>query len=680
MASLKIAQLLTLPSKEKDANLKLIGYGLVAFLGLVAVFFGVWSRFKGLGTWPLAVDEFYMARAVEKIWEHGVPISRDGEFYRRGILFQYIQFLMTWVWSINEFALRLPAVLFNLAGFPALYLLARKRVGHLAAILLISVFSLSLWEIEFSRFARMYSAFQCAVLWFLYFYHEGFLEGRSRLVVWAYVIAGGSVFLYEGAIFLALLLFLHPFLAFQNSFNTLRHWAITGFIIVLNILFNQRKMLPSFADQTGSIPAGYQSANQWGVPFFLPDLSLLRSVLMGEGLWLFLFVLLALCGAVLSLRVASDVNLGWRTKAVFAIALICSLLQLYGVILFVLAIAFLSGNSTVSDWIRERMGPYVLVLISMIFLYWISLGFWTMEWQSLTVMGDQSYVRKVFTILFHYPKFGEQVLFQWIDVIPKIAVITAFFFLVGILLRWNRGPSLIGNFPFLILLIWLFFLGLFITPWSMTRYSFFLYPLVLLLWFEVACAMGAWVSGFRSGSFRWTSPLFIFMPFLLFLTADDFSISHMRNIDKPSVNFRLGMSEQVAWHYFKRYDYRSPAEYINQHFSEGDVIINAITPVAFYLDPGSYIYYDEKRIDFPYMLKRGGREAYTGLPLIHNHQQLQSVMESTQGAIWTIESKDTRDRTDLIEDPSLGKQYNVQLAATSMDDRIEVFKIRRKPR
>ncbi len=151
----------------------------------------------------------------------------------------------------------------------------------------------------------------------------------------------------------------------------------------------------------------------------------------------------------------------------------------------------------------------------------------------------------------------------------------------------------------------------------------------------------------------------------------------MRNIDKPAVNFRLGMSESVAWHYFKRYDYRSPAEYINQHYSEKDVVINAITPVSFYLDPDSYIYYDENRIDFPYMLRRGGRERYTNLPLIHNPQQLQSLIEATEGAVWTIEAKDTPDRTGVKENPFLDKTHRIQVVASSIDDRIEVFKIKK---
>ena len=40
---------------------------------ILAVVFGVVARFKGLGTWPVAEDEYFMAKSVSDIAATGLP-------------------------------------------------------------------------------------------------------------------------------------------------------------------------------------------------------------------------------------------------------------------------------------------------------------------------------------------------------------------------------------------------------------------------------------------------------------------------------------------------------------------------------------------------------------------------------------------------------------------------------
>jgi len=55
-----------------------------------AVLFGIYARFKGLGTWPLGVDEFYISRSIDFVLHTGLPEFPCGGIYPRGILYQYI--------------------------------------------------------------------------------------------------------------------------------------------------------------------------------------------------------------------------------------------------------------------------------------------------------------------------------------------------------------------------------------------------------------------------------------------------------------------------------------------------------------------------------------------------------------------------------------------------------------
>lgn len=55
------------------------------FVLAAAVLFGVWIRFKGFGTWPLAVDEYYIYRSVSFILDSGMPAYPCGGYYTRGL-------------------------------------------------------------------------------------------------------------------------------------------------------------------------------------------------------------------------------------------------------------------------------------------------------------------------------------------------------------------------------------------------------------------------------------------------------------------------------------------------------------------------------------------------------------------------------------------------------------------
>ena len=69
---------------------------LLYVITVAAVLLGLWGRFKGLGTWPLNSDEYYIARSVEDILRTGLPGYDCGGYYVRGLAFQYPVALLQW--------------------------------------------------------------------------------------------------------------------------------------------------------------------------------------------------------------------------------------------------------------------------------------------------------------------------------------------------------------------------------------------------------------------------------------------------------------------------------------------------------------------------------------------------------------------------------------------------------
>ncbi len=165
-------------------------------------------RLKGLGKWPLAIDEYYIVKSVENILKYGIPQWESGGLYLRGLLFQYMIAGLLLFGLKAEFASRIIPVFLNLLAFPPLYILAKKISGKVLANVLLIIFCFSVWEIEFARFARMYVPFQTLFLWYLLFLYKYLIEDDNKSLKWIFSLSFISIFVYEGSVFPAALNFL----------------------------------------------------------------------------------------------------------------------------------------------------------------------------------------------------------------------------------------------------------------------------------------------------------------------------------------------------------------------------------------------------------------------------------------------------------------------------------------
>ena len=185
---------------------------LALLLGLTA---GLYGRIDGFGLRPLAVDEYYFVQSVGFILDHGIPSYPSGGFYGRGPLLQYVTAAGTFVLGVNEFAFRFPSFLFSLGSILLAYAYGRRVMGRPAALALGLVLLVSSWQIEFARFARMYSAFQFVTLLFLIALDDAYVRGKMQRRYVPHLLVIIAILTHELGILLAPLLFL-PLLTAQG--------------------------------------------------------------------------------------------------------------------------------------------------------------------------------------------------------------------------------------------------------------------------------------------------------------------------------------------------------------------------------------------------------------------------------------------------------------------------------
>src|SRR6516164_11247698 len=89
---------------------------LLTLFTVACVAVGVLVRFRGLGTWPLAIDEYYLAQSVQNILRVGLPQYPCGGLYMRGLAVQYAAALLQSTGLSAELAPRLVAALSSLAA------------------------------------------------------------------------------------------------------------------------------------------------------------------------------------------------------------------------------------------------------------------------------------------------------------------------------------------------------------------------------------------------------------------------------------------------------------------------------------------------------------------------------------------------------------------------------------
>ena len=609
------------------------------FLLSIVIVAGLYFRLKGLGKWPLALDEYYLVKSSENIIKHGLPMWDLGGYYSRGIIQQYITALLLLAGIKMELASRIIPLVANICSIPVLYIFAKKLSGKVFAVFIIFVFTFSVWEVEFARFARMYALFQTIFIYYLYFYYKLLIDKDEKSWKWIFILSGISIFIYEASIFLTFLNFLPLFWNYDSQrFEITRNvksnlkirrilWAVAVFILCY--LFNSidfRRL-----GQTNLFPENYVSPASSTTIVRTP--LILFSYTFSNPLWILLSILLLVLNLYFIYKTLIDKDkIGYKIFSLFVI--LFSFLNLFGLILYTL-ILFLLLRWIIPDQLKR--GYIVLLPVILNFILWSAFGILNASWHKYfpyTEFGGAfSSLKILWKEFINYPYFYETlVLFR--DTLPRLTVVVIVLLAAGItqsiFYREKEQNYRILYAIFLILLLMIDVLNL---TYFDTRYFLFLYPLVIILTYLPVKRLA---DQFRVG-FNLKLGMFATVSLLILLVSEDFNLKHLEKIDSYEINFRTNFSLAQKIHFYPRWDTRSPAEFVNKNVKDSDIVIINEQVNDIYLNKLDYIYRNEKGTDFlGESVDKGKKERWTDAGLIYTDKQFINLLENNSYRKWLI--------------------------------------------
>ncbi len=329
---------------------------------IIAVILGFLIRIKGLGKWPLTVDEYYMVKSIESILKHGLPRFKYGGYYDRGIIYQYLTAGLLLLGLKVEFAARFIPVITNILVVQPLYLLSKKVAGKTLAVTVAVVFCFSVWEVEFARFARMYSPFLLVFTWYMYFLYKNLIENDQKSLKWLFILSFISIFLYEASIFLALLNFF-PFIwnhsrrTFDLSETRKIKKSFSKFVICtavfLSAYFYNSFNFISLGTTGNNLPPdinyqvmGAGSGGKFRIPLIL------LSTLRANPIWFILFFFVIIISVYCFIKLYRKEELKLSPKLSFLFLIVLSFFNSFGLALFVFALFILINWISIDEFKR----------------------------------------------------------------------------------------------------------------------------------------------------------------------------------------------------------------------------------------------------------------------------------------------------------------------------------------
>lgn len=630
----------------------------------LAIAIGAYSRFRGLGVWPLTTDEYFIVRSVQNILQHGIPAFDCGGYYMRGLTLQYLIVPLYWLGIHAELAARLVPVASSFAVLAAVYVLGKRLSGVTVACVSVALLSLSLWEIEFARFARMYMPFQAVFLWYLIALHRVVIDRDSRAYGWLWLLSVAGVLTWAGGLFL-LAINLVPSLI-ERAPSRIRQVVVGAGFLVIGYAYsawNFRFMgsvppLPS--DVTVDLSGGHVA---------LPRL--LVSTVPSHPGWMVGAVALAVVClvAVWALARAPDVSIRERTAWIALVSL--SFFNLFGFVVIGLVLALLL------DWIdprrlSRRSMSIAMPVVGAAFVFWFAYAALTTDWHQLFPgFGPGGGLSKLAVVLFKYPNVFDSIIFQWLAAIPiSTIVLFGLTVLAGTwaVLAQDRERLRGLRLTLAAGLIMAILASLVITKHVGTRYTFFLLPLLYLM--AATSVYELIIRPIRNRPGRG-------MAFGLLLLAmlgltEDFGWAHMMHVDSMAWNYRLPLKYELAKHYYPRWDYRTTAQYVNRRAGPDDVIIITSTPLSYYLKRTDYTYRNFHDVEFVSIAcDRGRRERWSNSRLLYREDDLFKIIDSAPGNVWIISNLFWRAPPDRI----LAPPYSAKMMYRGAEGNISVYKI-----
>lgn len=669
------------------------------FLIILAVILGIYFRFKGLGTWPLAVDEYYFIKSVENILKYGIPQFEHGGFYTRGIIQQYLTAGNLLLGFNAEFGGRVIPVLCNLLALPALYMIGKKISGETVAAWTVILFSLSLWEVEMARFLRMYAPFQTLFIWYCYFLYKALIESDKKSGKWIWIISSVSIFVYEASIFLVLMNFIY--VLWDKDKNTINLFSISlykknilkisGSLFLLLIAYYYLSIKFRTLGQVNLYPPELVEyfKNQVSSRGILREPILFLQLLGNYTFWTVLFSFLVTFNFFNFFKIIKN-DISIFSKISFLFLIVLSILNLIGLLFLTFILLFLVGwlktnniflYSDAQEGILKSKYKPTKLFVSLVACWGLNLFFWilfsvnTTDWHiyfpAEEIVGLASSIKVSLKYFLNYPNFYETfVLFrETLPIITIIILILFAFLFIKMFLSKNESETRNERFLMFILILLVLFINLLDLQYFDTRYFFFLFPLILILGMVSVITISK--SVFKKKKIQ--EIIFSFGIILILYFSEDFNLMYLLNIDSYDTNFRVKQSLELKKHFYPRWDVRTPAQFVNENSLPDDVIISNEQINEKYLNRLDYVFIDYRGKMAQISVAGGSLERWTGAKLIYKYEQLVEIIKKQKKNTWLIIN--TLWGKKLLEEEVFFEKFKKYEMFTNNDSSAIVYKI-----
>lgn len=584
---------------------------------------GVWARFKGLGSAPLAVDEFFIVRSVENLLQHGLPQFACGGLYMRGLLLQYCAAFFTLLGLSLTTAPRIISGLCSLLALPAAFLVARRVGGIASALLVVTVLALSVWEIEMARFARMYAPFQAVFVWYLVYFLRWSVDGDQRAGRAMAILTVIGAALWEGGILLALANFI-PLLLRQPSLKLTRaDWrAVAGYLALLIAVYWFIATDFRAFDSVPAFPSDYDPLSTDGTPARFPTMPSLWITLLSQRAWLALF-------AIPFFSCIAAVGLLWRrselaqtSTLLLMAALAAALAHQFIVTGAILLLPMLFRFGAWRELTCKRAWPAYTALI-LCAAFWVSFAY-----VNRVPASAASFAKNFLTTaypLVSFPDVINQLVVPWAPAVPVLGA--GLVLLLGVVtadLLAHDEPGVSARRAVLVLVVCLLLAtcasG---TPRHETRYVFFLYPaLVMLAISGISVLIRRLATPSAVGL---TTAIAVLVSFAL---CEDFRPQHLLEVDQPKIIFQLDATPAQQSHLVVRDDTRAVAAWLRRNaIGEGKVVISAFQSLDYYVPQVAYFYVARDDFNYEsYACHRGTVERWSNRTLLSAVPDLERVI------------------------------------------------------
>ena len=634
----------------------------------VAITVGAYLRFKGLGTWPLTTDEYYIAKSVQHVSETGLPAQQCAVwgYYLRGLSYQYLAAPLLAMGLQPELALRSLTVLANLIALSAVFVLGNQVGGRITASIASLFFALSMWEIEFARFARMYAPFQAVFMWYLVFLYRVVVGKRDGSKKWMFILSFVGLFTWEGGIFLTVLNFLPLILRAREV--KFRYIDATISIMIVGFGFFLLRFDPGFFIPGANLPAGLEVGTTTSAT--LVNQNFLWSTFSSHLPWAVLFVLPAVASIWATYRIIRLGKLSLIERIALIGVVMASLTHLFtlavGLLSMILIAGWLRGSNAGNKALR-----YTAIGVLANAFFWLAFGFFTDTWHSFfQTIGPDEWPNKLLVLLFKFPNVFDTVLFQWLEAMPIfVGILSVLCAIVALFCIFRPRDESLDGFRLLLIvgIVLVFVIGTTQTSWTSSRYSFFLYPLVLVL---CAGSVNKMTHLDRIPKVVGQVALVLIVTIIL-IVSEDFSFAYATSIDTPEVNFRL--KHTTAEQHYLRLDFRTPAQFVNRHAKEQDIVIISNPTLDFYLERFNYMYTNHQLAIFGSRVCEQGRtDKWTGKPILYTVDQVSEIVSTTMSDVWIVSQSRFSNRFD----EELAARYTDHAVFSGIDGGLTVYQVK----